>query len=286
MKKTKQIPEKSPDRLEILSKIELHEKNGWFDVDVENDPPTRPLKSGECDYTKKKLSSKIASEIANFFAKTYFDRLIRRKELIIEEVRGLENYRAVKGGAIITSNHFSPYEQYAVFKAIEKDLGRKRLYKVIREGNYTSFPGLYGYFFRHCNTLPLASSHTVMREFTSAFCELIKRGEKILIYPEQAMWWNYKKPRPLKSGAFQLAVKADAPVIPFFLTMRDSEKIGADGFPIQKYTVHILPAIYPNKDKKPREAAEDMKNRNFEAWKELYESVYGVPLAYSDAGVD
>ncbi|MBE6618989.1 MAG: 1-acyl-sn-glycerol-3-phosphate acyltransferase [Ruminococcaceae bacterium] len=281
MRKNKKTIEKSPDRLEILKKIELHEKNGWFDIDVENDPPTRPLRAGECDYTLKKFSSKVSSEIANFCAKTFFDRLIRKGELIIEEVRGIENYRAVKGGAVITSNHFNPYEQYAVFKAIEKDLGRKRLYKVIREGNYTSFPGIYGYFFRHCNTLPLASSHTVLREFTSAFTELIARGEKILIYPEQAMWWNYKKPRPLKSGAFQLAVKANAPVIPFFITMRDSDRIGADGFPIQKYTVHILPAIYPDPNKKPRDAAEDMKNRNYEAWKALFEDVYGEKLTYN-----
>lgn len=274
------IPEKSPDRVKILEKIELHEKNGWFDIDVEDDPPTRPLEVGEVDYTLEKFSSKVKSEIANFCAKTYFDSLIKKGLLVIDEVRGLENYRAVDGGAVLTCNHFNPFDNYAVFKAIEKDLGRRRLYKVIREGNYTTFPGLYGYFFRNCNTLPLASSVSVMKDFNKAITKLLDRGEKILIYPEQAMWWNYRKPRPLKKDPFLMAAKNNAPVIPFFITMRDTERIGDDGFAIQGYTVHILPALYPDKEKNPRENAEIMKNKNFEMWKELYESVYGVELSY------
>ncbi len=279
-KNAEPIPEKSPDRLAILEKIALYEKNGWFDRDVEDDPPTRPLEPGEVDYTLKKFSSRFKSEIANYCAKFYFDSLIRKGILVIDEVRGLEHYRAVSSGAVITCNHFNPFDQYAVFKAIEKDLGTRRLYKVIREGNYTSFPGLFGYFFRNCNTLPLASSHKVMKDFLNGFSELIERGEKILIYPEQAMWWNYRKPRPMKNGAFQLAAKANAPIVPFFITMRDTERIGGDGFPIQAYTVHILPAIYPDKDKNPRENAEFMQNANFEAWKKLYEEVYGEELSY------
>ncbi len=278
------IPEKSPDRLAILEKIELYEKMGYFDKDVENDPPTRPLKPGEVDYTLSKFSSRVKSEIANFCAKTYFDNLIKKGELVIDEVRGLENYRNVAGGAFITCNHFNAFDNYAVFKAIEKDLSKehRRLYKIIREGNYTSFPGLYGYFFRNCNTLPLASSHTVLKELMQAVPKLISRGEKILIYPEQGMWWNYRKPRPMKSGAFMLASRADAPIIPFFITMRDTDKIGGDGFPIQGYTVHILPAIYPEKDKNPRENAQIMQEKNFEMWKKVYEETYGVELNYGD----
>ena len=44
--------------------------------------------------------------------------------------------------------------------------------------------------------------------------------------------------------------------------------------------LHILPAIYPDKEKNPRENAEIMRNKNFDVWKELYESVYGEELSY------
>jgi hypothetical protein len=196
-------------------------------------------------------------------------------------VRGVDNYLAVAShGAILTANHFSVYDNYAIYKAIAPYLEGRDLYKVIREGNYTSYGGRYGFFFRHCNTLPFPSDRKVYREFSDALPVLINRGEKILIYPEQAMWWNYRKPRPLKKDPFLMAAKNNAPVIPFFITMRDTETIGGDGFPIQGYTVHILPAIYPDKEKNPRENAEIMRNKNFDVWKELYESVYGEELSY------
>ncbi len=276
--------EQSLERLLVLERIKEYEKKGYFDRDVENDPPTTPLKPGQVDYTLKKLSSKISSEIANRVAKNYFDKLIKEGKLIIKEVRGLENYLSVADkGAMITCNHFNAFDNYAVFKAIEKSLGRKRLYKVIREGNYTSFPGLYGYFFRHCNTLPLGSSIAVMRELMVAVDVLLKRGEKILIYPEQGMWWDYRKPRPLKEGAFRFAARSNAPVVPFFITMEDTETYGADGFPLQAYTVHILKPIYPDASKNVKQNALEMKQKNYLAWKEVYEQTYGMPLTYTTA---
>ena len=182
---------------------------------------------------------------------------------------------------MITCNHFNPFDNYAVYKVIEPYLGKKRLYKVIREGNYTSFGGLYGFFFRNCNTLPLCTSIAVWREMLGAVATLLKRGEKILIYPEQGMWWNYRKPRPLKSGAFQFAVKAGVPVLPMFISMEDTDRVGADGFPIQAYTVHVLPPIYPDPTKSSKENIKRMCEENYQVWKETYETVYGEPLTYT-----
>jgi 1-acyl-sn-glycerol-3-phosphate acyltransferase len=279
--------ERSLERLLVLERIKEYEKKGYFDKDVENDPPTVPLKPGQVDYTLKKLSSKISSEIANFVAKRHFDKLIEQGQLVIKEVRGIENYLSVADrGAMITCNHFNPFDNYAVFKAIEKSLGRKRLFKVIREGNYTSFGGLYGYFFRHCNTLPLGSDIAVMRELMVAVNTLLKRGEKILIYPEQGMWWNYRKPRPLKEGAFRFAARANAPVVPVFITMEDTETLGGDGFPIQAYTVHFLPPIYPQEGLNAKQNAAVMMRKNFSAWKQVYEEFYGIPLEYTTERIE
>ena len=182
---------------------------------------------------------------------------------------------------MITANHFNAFDNYAIFKAIQKELGRKRLYKIIREGNYTSFGGLYGYFFRHCNTLPLSADHRAFRELRDAIAVLLDRGEKILIYPEQGMWWNYRKPRPLKPGAFRFAAVNNAPVLPFFLTMEDTDRIGADGYPIQAYTVHILPAIFPDPALTVRENSERMCTLNYNAWKQTYEQFYDIELTYT-----
>lgn len=273
--------EKSSERLAILEKIAELEKNGEFDVDVENDPPSRALKAGEVDFMQMKLTTKIKTLIANITAKIYFDNLIRRGELRIKGIKGIENFKKISsGGMIITANHFNPYDNYAIYKALEPHMKGRMLYKIIREGNYTAFGGLYGFFFRHCNTLPIPTSFSVFREMSDSVIKLLKGGTKILIYPEQAMWWNYKKPRPLKSGAFQFAVKANVPVLPTFITMEDSEKIGADGFPIQDYTIHFLEPIYPNSDKKLKENINAMSQANFNAWKKVYEEFYGTELSY------
>ena len=272
-------------RLAIKEKITCYEKRGWFDLDVEDDPPTTPLLPGQVDYAYKKLRTRVGAFFANRVAKAFFEKKIRQGELVIKAVEGLENYRAVKGGAILTCNHFNPFDNYAVLKAIEKDMPKKALFKIIREGNYTSFEGLYGYFFRHCNTLPLGANLHVMGELAKGVSTLLARGEHILIYPEQGMWWNYKKPRPLKEGAFRFAARNKVPVIPFFISMEDTDKKDAAGFPIQAYTVHIMPAIHPDEDLPLRARVSAMRDRNYELMKAKYEEVYGIPLSY-DSGAE
>ncbi len=267
----------------VLAKIEELEREGRFDVDAEEDPPTRPIKAGEVDFFSKKLSSKIARRVAYFSARRFAYRKMRENKLIVTDVKGVENLKNLGGGAVITCNHFNAFDSFAVQIAYERagyNDTKPRLYRVIREGNYTSFPGFYGYLMRHCNTLPLASSHTALKEFMNATETLLKDGNFVLVYPEQSMWWNYRKPKPLKPGAFRFAAKCSVPVVPCFITMRDSEFTDDDGFPVQEYTVHIAEPIYPDTSLSVREASEKMAEENFAVWKEIYEREYAVPLEY------
>lgn len=276
--------EKAKDRLEVLERIEEYEKKGWFSKDVEDDPPTIPLEPDKVDYLNKKLINKILTYFVNKKAVAFIDSLIKNKQMIVKEIRGIENFTALSNkGTIITCNHFNAFDNFCIHHAVLPYLKKehRELYKVIREGNFTSFPGLYGLFFRHCNTLPLSSNFSTMKLFMKAMDVLLKRGEKVLVYAEQGMWWNYRKPRPLTNGAFKFAVTSNVPVLPMFITMNDSDIIGGDGFPIQEYTLHILEPIYPDPNKSDRENIEWMKNKNYEMWKNVYETTYGIPLTYS-----
>ena len=272
----------SEDRKAVLTKIAQYEKEGKFDVDVEDDPPAPELTPDKTDYLCKKASSKMKRKIANFMADRYFLNLIKKGILIIDGVTGEEHLSVLQEGAVVTCNHFSPMDNYVVFHCIRRALPKKYLYKVIREGNYTNFPGLYGFFFRHCNTLPLSSNKRTMAQFLSATDTLLRSGESILIYPEQAMWWNYKKPRPYKIGAFRIAFKAGAPVLPTFISLKDDEKKGPDGAPLQRHTFHILPPVYPDKSLPIKEGAAKMMEEVFALVKAKYEEVYGVPLTYAE----
>ncbi len=287
-KKTlEQIPEKSPERLAVLEKIARLEREGRFDEDVEDDPPTLPLLPDEIDYLRKKPISKLKARATYKLARKFVDELIEQKKLVLKNVYGAENLNYVDSGAILTCNHFNPFDcltmQY-LFQTSEQAKKRK-LFTVIREGNYTNFSGFYGLLFRNCNTLPLSQNKRTMYNFLMAVDTILKRGDMILIYPEQSLWWNYRKPKPLKSGAFKFAAKNNVPVIPFFITMEDSDRIGEDGFPIQEYTVFIEKPIYPKKGLSEREQTNDMRERNYQVWKDIYEKFYGIPLTYTTENV-
>ncbi len=267
------------ERAEILEKIKKFELEGRFSEDVENDPPYIPLRPGDVDYMRRKVRSKFNAFVANKYSFSYFKRKVRKGEIVIDGYEGLEKLKDLKTGAVITANHFNPFDSIPLHIAAKKMCRKRKLFKVIREGNYT-FPGIYGYFMRNCNTLPLASNIYLMKEMVSATEKLLKKGNLVLVYPEQSMWWNYRKPKPLKNGAFRFATDAGVPVLPTFITMRDTDKTDPDGYPIQAYTLHILDPIYPDKTVASGKAVQLMKEENERVWKELYENTYGKELRY------
>ncbi len=272
----------APDRVEILQKIEEYERAGRFDEDVEDDPPSRELLPDEIDYFRRSRREKLKTKFAFMIARRFVNNLIEEKKLIIKEIKGIENFNSLKGGAVITCNHFNAFDSFAIQLAYEaSDKTDRNFYRVIKEGNYTSFPGFYGFLMRHCNTLPLSSNMRTLTKFMEATNELLREGNFVLVYPEQSMWWNYRKPKPLKTGAYVIAARNNVPVLPCFITMSDSDIMGEDGFYVQEYTIHIGEPIYPDRALSYRARVEDMLEKNFDAWRRVYEREYGIPLEYT-----
>ncbi|MCR5184940.1 MAG: 1-acyl-sn-glycerol-3-phosphate acyltransferase [Bacilli bacterium] len=272
--------EEKTERQIILERIQEFEKAGTFDKDVENDPPFTPLQPGDVDYLRKRFINKIRTRVTIRKSNKFFNNLIKQGQIVIDGYENVEILKGLKTGAVLTANHFNPFDSIPIHKAVAKYAPKKKLFKVIREGNWT-FPGLYGQFMRNCNSLPLASNTLVLRQMIRATDTILKRGDLVLIYAEQSMWWNYRKPKPLKPGAFRFAATANVPVIPTFITMRDTDKKDQDGYPIQAYTLHILEPIYPDPSLSVAENVKNMKAANELAWKNIYEKVYGIPLEYT-----
>ena len=215
-------------------------------------------------------------------AKRYLNSILKNGDLVVKEIKGSENLAALDTGAVLTCNHFNAMDSFAMqlaFMSAHKK--NKKLYRVIREGNYTSFPGFFGFLMRHFYTLPLSSNFRTGIEFTRAVDSILRDGDFVLVYPEQSMWWNYRKPKPLKEGAFNFAAKNNLPVVPCFITMEDSDRIGADGFPIQEYTIHIEKPIMPDPEKSVRANTREMLENNYNLWKDIYETTYNIPLTYN-----
>jgi lipopolysaccharide biosynthesis glycosyltransferase len=272
---------RDPERVAIVKKIEEYEKAGRFDEDVEEDPPSKELKPEDVDYYRDSVVAKAKAKAAYAAARTFVYKLLDDKKMIVKDIKGVEHFKNLESGAVITCNHFNAFDSFAVQMAYEAAGHKERiLYRIIREGNYTSFPGFYGMLMRNFYTLPLSSNHKTLRMFNEATTTLLQRGNFVLVYPEQSMWWNYRKPKPLKPGGYMFAVKADVPVLPCFITMKDSDVLGEDGFFVQEYTIHICPPLYINKELPPRQQVPDLMERNFALWKEIYEREYDMPLSY------
>ena len=273
---------KSENKLALLAHIEELEREGRFSEDAEENPPAPVLMPEDINYLPRSIKSKTQTKYAFKVARWFVNMLIKKKQLIIKEYKGIENLEKVADGAVITCNHFNAFDSFAIQLAFEQGkLKKKKMYRVIREGNYTGFPGFYGVLMRHCNTLPLSSNFKTMEKFIAAVDRVLEKNQFVLVYPEQGMWWNYRKPRPLQKGAFTFAARNNKPVLPVFITMEDSNVLDDDGFYVQEYTVHFCEPIYPDPNKKRAQNACEMRDKNYEAWKSVYEQTYGEKLTYS-----
>ena len=53
-----------------------------------------------------------------------------------------------------------------------------------------------------------------------------------------------------------------------------------DGFFVQEYTVNFCEPVYPDPDKRRAQNVKEMLDKNYEAWKEVYEKTYNKKLTY------
>lgn len=276
------MPEKSKERLEILAKIEEFEKAGKFHDDVEEDPPAKELLPDDIDYLRYGFFARLKARKAVEWARKLVGMLEKSNQFIFDGIEGEENLKELHSGCIMTSNHFNVFDSFAIHKAYEEVWGKgKRFYRVIKEGNYTTYKGPFEFLMKNADTLPLSSNKKTIHKLLTSIDTLLTDGHVVLVYPEQSMWWNYRKPRPLQPGAFRFAVTSKVPVVPAFITMRDTEYTDGEGFPVQGYTVHFGKPIYPDPNKDRKENIEYMKTENERVWKEIYEKFYGVPLKYT-----
>lgn len=265
-----------PERLAVIRNIAhaLEEGDVFRKVEL-NDP--RPTEEDikrvilPFDNLRRGLKGKILSTLATGIA-------VNRARGMSESVRilGSENLRELRGGAIMTSNHYSPIDSLPPRLAVMQGGGGRGFYVVVQESN-VFMRGFFGFLMRNCNTLPVSKNLSYMaRNLKPAITELMRRGEIILIYPEAEMWFNYKRPREYMDGAYYYAVETNSPILPCFTTFEEGEGFDAQGMHNLLYTFHIMPPIYPDLTLPKRERREKMRECDRAAKISAYESVYGA----------
>lgn len=223
---------------------------------------------------KDKLSYKIKNNIARLIIDIITNTQNKETEII-----GIENIKDIKTGAIITSNHFNPLDSTVIQKVIKK-IGKKRLYIVGQEENL-AMDGIIGFIMNYSDIIPISDQVSYMKkDFQKILKQKLKENNYILIYPEQEMWFNYRKPRTLKSGAYYYAVKNNVPIISCFVEIREKEKKDNTEFYKVKYIIHILPPIYADPEKTTKENSIIMMEKDYEQKQMAYEKAYKKKLNY------
>ena len=271
---------------EVVANIKNAADNGRFNDKVEIGDP-------ELDNTRrKKLLGKYVKQ-RNEIPYHYRNWLARRIVDFITfgvnantKVVGAEKIKHIKLGAIITSNHFNPVDTTIIRYGIKK-ARRYRMFIVSQDTNF-AMKGFLGFLMRYADEIPVSKDKDYMeRHFYRTLNNLlVNKKEYILIYPEQEMWFNYRKPRPPKRGAYFYAAKFNVPIISCFVEMKDMDKDDTEEFKRVKYVLHILDPIYPDPEKSERDNSFDMMKKDYEQKKAAYEQIYKRPLDYAFSDSD
>lgn len=254
-------------RKDVLANIAEAEKKGEYNSHVEpfdvNDsyPVTK-------DYPYIKHGwTKIKNDLINqFIVKPFTKKECEKTQHI--RVFGRENIKGIDA-AIVTCNHVYMFDCLSVKYALKgKDVKISAAY-------FNNLKGSLGDLMRAGGMLPINMTDLkALRKFEEAVDYYLKRKKYILFYPEQGMWWNYKKPRSLKNGAYHYAIKHNVPLIPLFITFRDSSLFDSEGLKIEYTDIHILNPIYLKPELSEKENIEYMRKLNHSMVVDLYEKTY------------
>lgn len=191
------------------------------------------------------------------------------------EIKGLENLRGLCGGAIITSNHYNVIDN-TLPRLVAMKMGKGRRFHIIVQETNIFMKGFFGFLMNNANTLPVSRSLSYMaKNLKPSLKKLLLRGDYVLIYPEQEMWFNYKKPRDHRDGAYHYAAELGVPIIPVFAQMQNLDTKDDQGFYNVKRTLHVLPPIYPDPKLSVHENRDNMRYKDMQMRRECYERVYG-----------
>lgn len=266
---------------EVIKNIETNINNNELNKKVEVGDPnlTEEEKSKYINkfYQNQKspiyfIKNKIANKTVKKIAKEIYPNI---------NIIGLEklDYVDLTNGAIITSNHFNPLDSYNIRKIVEEKL-HKKLYIVVQDTNL-AMPGALGFLFNNIEVIPLSKSpNYIIKKFMPELKKILSKGNFVLIYPEEEMWFNYKLPRPCKRGAYQFAHELDVPVISCFVKMTDTNITDNNEFNIVKYDVFINKVIYPEKNESIKSDSRKMAEVDYETRKKAYEDAYNKELKY------
>lgn len=260
-------------RREVLKEIENCEKRGEFDKHVD------PVDFSLCLPVDEKfgyLSKGFFETIKIFFQRIFciapFSYKLHKYDFKTQ-ICGKENLKNLNG-AVVICNHVDKFDCLVA----KKGFAPRTLY--VTGAKFNNQKGYMGDMIRAGRFMPFSDNFTAQKNLDKAISTVLKRKQYVLFYPEQAMWWHYRKIRPFKNGAFYYAAKNNVPVVPTFITFRDQSENDDEGLPKQQFFYNIMPAVFPQEQLNRRENEQYLLNECHNAWTKKYEEFYGQKLTF------
>lgn len=232
----------------------------------------------------EKKRNSLIYPVKNTVVNSVLNKLIKKVKILDEieiEYNGKkEEMKKIKNGAIITLNHVHPLDFLPVLKLCKEEI-KKKLYIIVEDSSFARH-GIDGHIINYSNTILLTNLYSYLKkDFNKYIKEKIDEGNFVLIYPEEEMWINYKKPRPTKMGTYLCAAKYNIPIISCFLEIKEKVEKVSDEFKDVKFKIYIADIIEKKENLEIKDKAIYLKNRDFKAKKNMYEKIYNKKLDYT-----
>ncbi|MDF7637892.1 lysophospholipid acyltransferase family protein [Lactobacillus sp. ESL0791] len=269
------------DREKVIANIERALERHDFAAKVEIGDPVMSLQE-RTDLVNKfwQNQANIAGKTNDVIGRTFFTLLtnVLTRTTTFTDLEHLKHLP--QGGAIITANHFNQIDSLPINHLAHKM--HHHLTMVIEDTNL-KLPGILSYLMNYVGTIPLVKSTSYVGvEFPKHLHDALDKDNWVLIFPEQEMWWNYRKPRKFQRGAYYYAAKQNVPVISTFIEIQTLPKFekGHPNFLQTKYIVHVLPTIYPDTSLSINETSKQMMAQDYQQKVAAYEKAYKKKLTY------
>jgi hypothetical protein len=268
-------------RLDVIHNIELAANNRNFTAKTEIGDPQMSMEErvklvedfwAKQDKFKTKAEGLAGNLILQTLTQKFFGKI---------QVTGLDKLQHLaKGGAIVTANHFNQVDALAVNRLAQK--AHHRMEIVIEDTNL-KLPGFFSFIMNNMGSIPLVQSpNYIGREFIHHLSHAFNKSHWVLIFPEQEMWWNYRKPRKPQRGAYYFAAKCNVPIISTFVEIQDLPDVEKDNehFYQTRYTLHVLGVLYPDPTKSVNFNATDLMEKDYALKVQAFEDCYHKKLDY------
>ena len=162
-------------------------------------------------------------------------------------------------GYYVYCNHVLPYDP--IILPVKTQPWKAML--IISGHELFSIGGIVNWLVKHFYAIPIPNQDAEMaKNYENCLSYHIKKGHRVLIYPEAHIWPYYNGIRPFKPVSFKYAVNDNAPIVVATTTFKQRK-----GNKKPKPIIYLDGPFYPDETLSVHDRVNDLRNRAYEAMK-------------------